>query len=657
MSDKSTGGETTTETQHNEHVKAFFLTLAQKNTVDWNKWHFDAINNDVQVTFAGVDFRAAPNDRINFAGFDFGNGADFSGCIWGDGNPNSATPGAACFDGATFGNDANFTGAIFGRRANFTGANFRGVAKFTYARFSARADFPGATFERSDFTHATFAAKANFRNVTFGPGANFTNVVFGNGASFNNAAFGQETSFDGGVFGHNANFNGASFGDAAQFSHAKFDSEARFVGTTFDGAAFFDGATFGDGASFVGSVFGNHTSFIDAIFGDSANFDDAVFCDDTIFNGASFADEANFEGIAFGWRTSFAGTIFEGDVEFKGKTVDQASKDLVARMREAIEEDRAAMAKRHEHSWTGSGSAPDRFLTISFAHVRFDNEAVFSARTFEADADFTNARFYYPPDFDAVINASRIDFTGAYISFVPPGKRLHLTTNGRIPVRLRAFRKFAEETKNHDLERDLYIEERKAERGVKWHQLSDELKRAPEELKKQLVDITKQKKDVWSEWRLQVKARIAHLLGIAVNRVRLAVHGLWIVPMFLYWALSDYGRNFVLPSIWLGLSVPFFYWRYREVLALLMHEAGSANADKYNHAEWMLALGNAVPFVGPLTIDSEIKKFLFCPSGADCCLPPIPPEGFQFLVIFQNLFSIICVFFIGLALRNYFRIK
>jgi hypothetical protein len=64
-----------------------------------------------------------------------------------------------------------------------------------------------------------------------------------------------------------------------------------------------------------------------------------------------------------------------------------------------------------------------------------------------------------------------------------------------------------------------------------------------------------------------------------------------------------------------------------------------------------------VPFVGPLTIDSEIKKFLFCSSGADSCLPPIPPEGFQFLVIGQNLVSIILVFFIGLALRNYFKIK
>jgi len=153
---------------------------------------------------------------------------------------------------------------------------------------------------------------------------------------------------------------------------------------------------------------------------------------------------------------------------------------------------------------------------------------------------------------------SNCDFTGAHIGFVPPGKRLHWTYDGLIPVRLRAFRKIAEETKNHDLERGLYIEERKAERGVYWHQLVEELKRAPEELKKQIEDINTQKKDAWTEWRLQVGARNAHRLGIAINGVLLAVHGLWIVLMFLYWALSNYGRNFVLPSIWLGLSVPFF---------------------------------------------------------------------------------------------------
>jgi hypothetical protein len=55
--------------------------------------------------------------------------------------------------------------------------------------------------------------------------------------------------------------------------------------------------------------------------------------------------------------------------------------------------------------------------------------------------------------------------------------------------------------------------------------------------------------------------------------------------------------------------------------------------------------------------DTKIKEFLFCAGEvADKCTP-IPPEGFQLLVIVQNLFSITCVFFIGLALCNYFRIK
>jgi hypothetical protein len=99
----------------------------------------------------------------------------------------------------------------------------------------------------------------------------------------------------------------------------------------------------------------------------------------------------------------------------------------------------------------------------------------------------------------------------------------------------------------------------------------------------------------------------------------------------------------------------FFHWRYSTVLAAQIHEAGPANAERYGRVIWMAAFGNAVPFIGPLTIDSEIKKFLFCPGFGPCL--PIPPEWFQFWTLFQNLLSIILVFFIGLALRNYFKIK
>jgi hypothetical protein len=130
-----------------------------------------------------------------------------------------------------------------------------------------------------------------------------------------------------------------------------------------------------------------------------------------------------------------------------------------------------------------------------------------------------------------------------------------------------------------------------------------------------------------------------------------------IAAMGVFWALADYGRSFVRPLAWLIASGFFFYWGYLAVLAPLAAKASPPDMDKYKHAVGMLALGNTVPFVGPLTIDAEVKKFLFCPSGNADCLPPIPPEGYQRLVLSQNLLSIVLVFFIGLALRNYFKIK
>jgi hypothetical protein len=343
------------------------------------------------------------------------------------------------------------------------------------------------------------------------------------------------------------------------------------------------------------------------VFGKFATFDDAIFGDCANFDGATFNEEVSFEGAAFGWWASFAYAIFKGGVEFTGKLKEQYFSQ-----------------QRQEDLWRIDQGLPDRFVTISFANSRFDGEAVFFRRSFDADADFTNTLFYYPPDLDDVQNAGRLDFTGASVKFVPPGSFFHWTTD-TVPVRLRALRKLAEETKNHDLERDLYIEERKAERGVYWHRAINEY------LNKEAIG------------------------KVPINALRLLSQTLWIIVMVIYGALADYGRSFARPLAWLLASVFFFYWRYLAVLAEPMAKA--ANIDTYKQAVRMLALGNTVPFVGPLTIDPDIKKFLFCggPISDNCW--PVPPDGYQLAVLSQNLLSIILVFFIGLALRNYFKIK
>ncbi len=469
------------------------------------------------------------------------------------------------------------------------------------------------TFAGIDFSVAP-RDQINFEGFEFKDYADFSSVS--GRTVFNRAVFGDHAKFGNAIFGGAAYFTAATFGFDAQFCCADFGGGATFQHTKFGHVANFTGATFGTGVTFERATFGSGTLFKRVTLGYQSVFKRAVFRGDVSFDGADFGTEAWFEEAIFGGR-----------VEFEGRSKEDWNnvfQSQVAALGTKGQELLIALKDRHNELWTRYQSAPDRFPPISFANARFDGEAVFSGRSFERAADFTTARFYYPPDFDTATNTARIDFTGAYIRFAPPGKLIHWTKDSHILIRLRAFRKIAEETKNHDLERDLYIEERKAERGVYLRQLFEDLIKEP-----------------WKNWPR--------------NAARLLAHLLWILVMGVYWALADYGRSFARPAIWLAASVWLFHLGYSAILAPLMQQAGEVNAAKYARAEWMVALGNAVPFVGPLTIDAEIKKFLFCPGFGPCL--PIPPEGFQLLVIGQNLLSIICVFFIGLALRNYFRIK
>jgi hypothetical protein len=335
----------------------------------------------------------------------------------------------------------------------------------------------------------------------------------------------------------------------------------------------------------------------------------------------AFHGFALFAGAAFGSGALFSGSVFDSDAAFTGMSKEQWTATLEALFSRMPVEAFMALKRRHEESWRRLGSGPDRFLAIWFPGARFSGEASFSDRSFEKSADFSGARFYYAPEFDWTGNFARFDFKGAEFGLARPGK-LHRTAGTKLPSLLRAMRKAAEEARDHDFERDLYIAERKAELGINWH-----------------TGIEILKNEGWKNW--------------PPNAARVATHGLWILVMFFYWALSNYGRNLALPAAWLIASVFFFYGCYLAVLAPMMSKAGPLDMNKYETGAWMLALGNAVPFVGPLTIDADIKKFRCCRGFGNCT----PTEGYQLLVISQNLISIIFVFFIGLALRNYFRIK
>src|ERR1019366_5599576 len=82
MADETTEGDAP-PAEEPKYDQAFFLDLARQGTDKWNEWRRNPVNEDVRVTFAGIDFSEAPRDEIDFSGFEFGDDTDFSGCKWG----------------------------------------------------------------------------------------------------------------------------------------------------------------------------------------------------------------------------------------------------------------------------------------------------------------------------------------------------------------------------------------------------------------------------------------------------------------------------------------------------------------------------------------------------------------------------------------------
>ena len=92
-----------------------------KGHLVWNAWRTTCQFNENRVDFSGRDFH---KPCINFAGFYFGNFANFKDSFGGD---NTNFKGAqwgrnACFQNTQWGNGANFEGTRWGEGANFRGS-------------------------------------------------------------------------------------------------------------------------------------------------------------------------------------------------------------------------------------------------------------------------------------------------------------------------------------------------------------------------------------------------------------------------------------------------------------------------------------------------------------------------------------------------------
>jgi len=631
----------------------FFLALARCGNDVWNNWRAENTSGSagsyIRVTFARVDFRDPENSVIDFSGFVFGDGADLSGCQfgdgpdWRDGGAIRFVPGMAMFAGATFGESANLSGTMFGNFPNLSGATFGDRASLANAIFGMRADLSGATFGKSANLHgATFANYAQLSGATFGLRANLSGAIVGHYANLSGVTFGAGADLSGTIFCSLVDLKGATFDSHASLANATFDHSANLSGAKFGFRSNLSGVAFSHGADLSGVIFGTRANLSRASFGESANLSRALFVGEADLRGQLEAE----------WNTYRSN--FLSDPRYKDRFEEWTS-------------DR----KQKFLQWPKhNASRPDTFSSISFADARFRGPTDFSGRTLHGRVDFTSARFGQPPRFDSMADA---DFYGAKIGFASakaPWVR-GWTVDSDVANRLRHLRKLAEDSRNYDLERDLYIEERKAERGIYFK-----------------LHLTKGWNDVRQRWRSIANVwsgaafPLLACLQIVLTASRLLIHLGWISVMFVYWLLADYGRSILRPAVALILSAVLFhaaYWftlrpqstpnLWPRITAAMSHAITwpAPNDTPFVRAIRAFSLANAIPFIGALTLDKEIKERLICgdlpvdeKKAADQGVPPcvpIPSLRFQMLALLQTIISALCVFFIALALRNYFRVR
>lgn len=447
-----------------------------------------------------------------------------------------------------------------------------------------KVDFSGANFTRSENRKISFAGfefgdQANFNHTSFGngPGANFRHpdITLANGKGSEGEAFFYKAKF-----GSAANFIGATFGDWAFFDAVEFL-----------GSPCFDFSTFGGGAAFRGAKLGPFATFKCCRFGRAASFDEIVASGEASFEGALFEEVAYFRGARFGGTVSCASI---GPVGARRQALHLKSiNDGIDSLRSKLDPfEREGFATKLEK--------------MDFSDAVFGDVASFRYRDLRGVLEFSNAVFGEPPDFTGSTNRESINLTGASFDFGTRSRRrafTHWTTSSSIASDLRRLRGVAAEVHASDAERDLFILERLAERGVGWKQW-------------------------WTKGGCQLLWGWWKPFG----------HSLL---MSLYWVSSNYGRSVLLPSLWIIAANFFaFKWLYAWLLNKPLNDAALTN----------LTLASALPF-GVLSADTRDKAL------RELVGTKLIEWDVHFLSIVQGATNVILLFLIGLALRNFFKTK
>lgn len=333
----------------------------------------------------------------------------------------------------------------------------------------------------------------------------------------------------------------------------------------------------GAAIDFSNVEFEQRTLFSGYLFSSHANFTGATFSSVAYFNGATFSSGASFESATFSSGASLKDASFSGGASFYVAT----------------------------YFGTSFGGAIFSGVAI-FEGATFSSEAIFGGATFSSGAFFEYATFSAWANFGATFGAAtsfvnaemngETSFEGSKFLTEPPrffGAKLHQGTVWPDPKQLPKPKNEEEAGRFIDAYACLKLE-------------MDRLKKHEDEL---------------NFFALELQSR----------RVLL---GTWKgLPIAIYDVLSDYGRSFVIPLVWLVvtgvLGTPVF-----------RHFGGFSLTDAFG-----LSFANAFNVFG-------FRKDFFDASTIEGL-----PAALKILAAFQTIVGTILLFLFGLGVRNKFRMK
>ena len=392
------------------------------------------------------------------------------------------------------------------------------------------------------------------------------------------------------------NFSRVEFSGKADFSKAEFSAEADFFDVKFSGKADFSKAKFSGKADFNFATFVAVADFRGATFSAEAYFSGAEFYGEANFDIATFVAVADFSGAEFyGEATNFDDATFSGRVGFRDAIFNGVHK------------------------------------TISFENTQFEKQSSFTDVKFEPpkppkDRLFRNQSLKDKALKDKGPFTIPVDFRDAYFHVVP--------LVDSFPSDLSQFIKA-----NKRREKD-------KKQGKKDFYAISEVK----------FRVLKRMAEVNNN---HLKATEFYACELYCQRRANNNNSKW--SNYIYSWFSGYGLSFFRPfAIW---------W----VLILSLAFAGQAGMDgklrcsEIKRSNLERAVFYAAPSLSPIgniysSYQSEVRKRLYPKAKSETNSESNwddgkLPTGVGIIRFFQSILSMTMLFFMGLALRNRFKIK